>query len=106
MPAWLAVILDIVAAAPTIEDSLSKLWQGIHNEMTNGSGSTNPVGVTQAVLDNADAIAAAVKGEAPAIEKIETDVATAVAGTVVASQPAKAQPAADSQMTDSTGKVE
>jgi hypothetical protein len=60
MPIWLTAILAAVQEAPTIINSLETLFQGVHNEMTGGTGMTNPAAVTQALSSNAGAVAAAV----------------------------------------------
>jgi hypothetical protein len=61
MPPWLTLALEAVTKAPAVAESLMLLWTHIHNEMTAGSGQTNPAGITQALIDHAGEIATAVE---------------------------------------------
>jgi hypothetical protein len=75
MPPWLTLALEAVTKAPAVAESLMLLWTHIHNEMTAGSGQTNPAGITQALIDHAGEIATAVEAPGEKGDPTEADPA-------------------------------
>lgn len=69
MPTWLTALLPLIQEAPSVLDGLTKLFQHVHNEMVAGSGSTNPSGITAALVENAAEIASAINSTPSAAEE-------------------------------------
>jgi hypothetical protein len=60
-PDWLSLATKAVHEMPTIYDGLVHLFTIMHNEMVAGGGMTNPQAVTQALLDHAAEVCAALE---------------------------------------------
>lgn len=90
---WFTVILAALQEAPTVAAGLNTFFTHLHNEMAHGSGQTNPLAVTQQVLDGASAIIGAITSntvaaaEAPApVSEAAMPAATSEAGGEVAGE--------------------
>ncbi len=65
MPDWLKAALTDAASLPA-DDRLAHVFQAAHNDMEHGSGLTQPLSVTQALVGSAAEITAVVTAESKA----------------------------------------
>lgn len=49
MPTWLTELLGKVGELPTLISSVEALISGVANEIKSGSGTTNPLGIAEAI---------------------------------------------------------
>jgi hypothetical protein len=105
MPDWLTQALDAAAPLEAGASRLIHIFGAVHNEMTSGSGTSAPASITQALLDSAEEILAAL-GAAPApTAAVAVTAATAAKAAAAADVAAKAATDAAAAAASSAGPI-
>jgi len=63
--AWWTPVLPLITEAQTIEEGLTNLFTHLENEVKNGSGMTNPIGVVEELVAGLGDIAHALVANTP-----------------------------------------